>query len=1085
MAIIRKRLWGIAALIVLFLGFFSVILQAAAEDFEIVANPRPVITVTFDEPVFNPLATLRRQLDTTAVPLVQLSSSDPNKVFRYQPSENHYLNDDEFYTFIISAYDASGMPGPTQTVVFQVQVPPVTIGYYYPKHGVSQTEDFTFKIKTDRKAAECRYSRAVFKDYTGMTDTFLIEDVGATIHYAENINVKEGNEAIFYAACNDTYGIVTDTISMKLSVDTTDPKILTLAAEPPEVIAALETSIKATTDDKTLCRASATSQGFDSMDKYFEGYNDSDAKAYNFSSARKITSSADGISDGNTYVYNVVCENLAGRRSAAGAVEFIVNQSKAFYITKIRPDNVVKMQVAQAQVFVDTNKPSMCYYGNTTEQVNSRAYYFDGSDTIHSAIFGAKDNVIKIPLGKSTVYALCEYHEEKDAREITLLYDKTKPDTDDIFANITDETGSMVSAQWQTDKIFGIATAYDKESGIDEFNYSLFDSDDIQITKDYVVPAINGRAGIKLTNLNMTDGEIYYLSVMAKNGAGMWSDDVKSNNVKIDIKLMPTDALKCVNKALDKDIGETDVDCGGLLCRGCKKDKLCSQDDDCSIGLECGSAGTCQEATELCGASQAKKCDAGKLCGENLDCKSGVCSQGLCAAADCFDDVKNGDESAPDCGGGKCEKCGKDFSCNVDDDCITGLCAENDGGEMVCSGKEDGESCQKNTECDSGFCDPVKNQCEIDSDADGLPDYWEKENFKSETAAEPEKDSDEDGFTNLQEFLDGTDPKDPESHKKVSCKTNDDCEKGMICDTSKSCSADSNNNGLPDWWEKKYFGCLDCVDPEADSDKDNLKNKEEYLKETDPNLADTDGDGYNDGAEIIAGTDPTDENDHPSSPTLLIAIIVAGMAVLGVGGYFAYTYFLKDKLAGLGGGAPELPGQQQGYSTGTSSARTPTSLSQAPVKKGPDLHKVFVEKQKIKQEKMSSVFDSFGGKKTDINVKPKTEAPRTEKMKEEKYEKHEKLTRVSEEKTGKKGSLFDKLSSLSKKEIEAPSRAGRISEFSKKKPGSLDKLSSLKSGSKSRLEELGKGKKSSSLSELSKLKKKSSSIDSLKKKSRK
>lgn len=1080
MAVKMKRLWGIAILIVLFLSF---VFPALAADFEIVANPRPVITVTFDEPVFNPLATLRRQLDTTAVPLIQLSSSDPNKVFKYQPSESQYLNDDEFYTFIISAYDASGMPGPTQTVVFQVQVPPVTIGYYYPKHGVSPTEDLTFRIKTDRKALECRYSRASFKDYTGMTDKFLVENSEGTIHYLENVNLKEGSEATFYVGCNDTYGIVSDTLALKLSVDTTDPKILTLAAEPPEIIAVtsngLETSIKATTDDKTLCRASATSKSFESMDKYFGGYNDSDSNAYAFSSTRKITSSADGISDGNSYVYNIVCENLAGRRSSAGAVEFAVNQSKAFYITKIRPDNVVKTQVAQAQVFVDTNKPSMCYYGNTTEQVNSRAYYFDGSGTTHSAIFGAKDSIIKIPLGKSTVYALCEYHEEKDAREITILYDKTKPDTDDIFANITNETGNMISVQWQTDRVFGVATASDKESGIDEFNYSLLNSENKQITKDYIVPTKDGRADIRLTGLNMTDGATYYLSVMAKNGAGLWSDDVKSNNVKIDIKLMPTDALKCANKVMDKNIGETDVDCGGPLCKGCKKDKKCSEDDDCAIGLECGAAGTCQEATELCGASHSKKCDAGKSCSRNLDCKSGMCSQGICAEADCFDKVKNGDETAADCGGSRCEKCGKDFACNVDDDCITNLCAENGNGEKVCSGKEDGESCQKNAECNSGFCDPVKNQCDIDSDADGLPDYWEKQYFQSETAAEPEKDSDEDGFTNLQEFLDNTDPKDPESHKKISCKTNADCEKGMICDTRKSCSADSNNNGLPDWWEKKYFGCLDCVDPEADPDKDGLKNKEEYLKETDPNVADTDGDGYDDGTEVTAGTDPTDENDHPISPIGVIAGIAAGVAALGAGGYFAYTYLLKDKLAGLGSRTPEMPGQQQGYS-GTSSARTSTSFPQAPVKKGPDLHKVFVEKQKIKQEKMSSVFEAFGGKKPDINVRSKTEAPKTEKLKEEK---REKLMQVSEEKY--KSSLFDKLSSLSKKEIEAPSRASRIGEFSKKKPGSLDQLSSSKSTTKSRLEEIGKGKKSSSLSELSKLKKKSSSLDSLKKRGKK
>ncbi len=47
----------------------------------------------------------------------------------------------------------------------------------------------------------------------------------------------------------------------------------------------------------------------------------------------------------------------------------------------------------------------------------------------------------------------------------------------------------------------------------------------------------------------------------------------------------------------------------------------------------------------------------------------------------------------------------------------------------------------------------------IDSDADGLPDWWELAYFGNTTAAAPGADADTDGATNLQEYQAGTDPR--------------------------------------------------------------------------------------------------------------------------------------------------------------------------------------------------------------------------------------------------------------------------------------------------------------------------------------
>ncbi len=53
-----------------------------------------------------------------------------------------------------------------------------------------------------------------------------------------------------------------------------------------------------------------------------------------------------------------------------------------------------------------------------------------------------------------------------------------------------------------------------------------------------------------------------------------------------------------------------------------------------------------------------------------------------------------------------------------------------------------------------------------DSDADGMPDEWERKyDLNPQDPSDAELDSDEDGFTNLQEFKDGTNPLDAKSHK--------------------------------------------------------------------------------------------------------------------------------------------------------------------------------------------------------------------------------------------------------------------------------------------------------------------------------
>jgi hypothetical protein len=150
-----------------------------------------------------------------------------------------------------------------------------------------------------------------------------------------------------------------------------------------------------------------------------------------------------------------------------------------------------------------------------------------------------------------------------------------------------------------------------------------------------------------------------------------------------------------------------------------------------------------------------------------------------------------------------------------------------------------------------------------DSDGDGLPDGWERlhglsttDDGSTDEDNGPLGDPDEDGLTNAQEFARGTNPNVP-----------DDSDGDGILD---GFELDGSTNPFTDGVQGSPPG--DPTDPNrADSDNDGIDDGEEVIAGndgfiTDPNNDDTDGDGYKDGVETLNGSDPRNSASIPNIP---------------------------------------------------------------------------------------------------------------------------------------------------------------------------------------------------------------------------
>jgi hypothetical protein len=116
----------------------------------------------------------------------------------------------------------------------------------------------------------------------------------------------------------------------------------------------------------------------------------------------------------------------------------------------------------------------------------------------------------------------------------------------------------------------------------------------------------------------------------------------------------------------------------------------------------------------------------------------------------------------------------------------------------------------------------------LDTDHDGMPDWWEIRHRLNPLVADGGGDADLDGRSNLSEFLNGLDPNTDERATRFLALS-----PPFEVDTGGR-FLDIDADGLPNWWERIYFDTSTGATRSGDPDGDGHRNYDEFLAGTDP-----------------------------------------------------------------------------------------------------------------------------------------------------------------------------------------------------------------------------------------------------------
>jgi hypothetical protein len=635
-----------------------------------------------------------------------------------------------------------------------------------PKYGASQVDRFDLIINVSNVSV-CRYSSNPalnFSEIISPINQFSTSDGKSQRIVDFSLPLAEGDTKPLYMLCKTPQDYVNDgfPINITLSIDKTEPKILSAVADPFFVIEIPKTVLTVTTDDDSVCKFDKTIPQMEEFRSFFEGANIS-----KFNKTNILTLIPPNIEDNKEYTYTVSCMNRAGLfASEIKAINFKVNLSAENAVVKTFPKGYIKG--GDAEILVETNRDSTCRYA--LDSTNYASTFPQEHKKIH---FIQKQNLEDRKT--YTYYVRCEFDQGKPSvidTSVSFTIDRLPPKPLIIQTDTQSCTKNSLSATFLTNDT-DLAGVYFRILGANN-----------TVVKNFVFSNV---LKVYVDNLNLAIGEKYYWEVFGTDNTGNNGTSQKSSGTLVlgqDNVLCLPNAPPSLNKAAK--ITENGIS----LTLECKDDDGCQSISYLLLNSKnplC-TCSTCDyakydlplfginENSTLCYKAMDNKnvSGSGHLLLNFLDCtgtetgccagkKAVLCEENCTPVAlvecnpDKIDSDGDGITDVIEVKFGLNPNNSTDALSDFDKDGLTNKDEVINYNTNITKADSDGDSYSDKEEIEKNTNPNNKNEfpkdLKKDSDTDGIPDYKEKECGLDPNKKDSSLDNDEDGLTNKEECL--------------------------------------------------------------------------------------------------------------------------------------------------------------------------------------------------------------------------------------------------------------------------------------------------------------------------------------------
>ncbi|MEM3126990.1 MAG: carboxypeptidase regulatory-like domain-containing protein, partial [Candidatus Woesearchaeota archaeon] len=843
-----------------------------------------------------------------------------------------------------------------------------------PPNGVSKITKFDIVMQTLRPTTECGWAtesnkNKPFSDTVAYKRFEALQD--STYRYRDFVLDPAGKDeasTIIYLKCKDPLNQINENSPTPVAIkyDISPPKIDLIKFHPNPVLETPDSLFIVEVDDPAVCKWDTKNVGFNEMKEFFAGYNTDYFKQQfkqNMSYKIKIDNYFDDLSKQQSKAFYVLCQNEAGDLSSLKSDTLVVDYSRAPNILSVLPSGYINYSLVSLKAI--TSRRALCKYGknNATEATEEFDIVADDEKNHSTRAKQTSDGSYVHPLE-------CKMEAETGSvtkkRNIDFSVDTKDPSLQINFSYACNPKEIIPSF---------VAT---DNSGIKEYEYSVL------LGNETIISSTKTDKDRPKITVSLNQNKTYKLNAKVFDLAGNEGRDTQ------DFSLLSEEDPKCSEKDPPQ-ISHT-------------KDQLCNE---ATIELKCSDSGSgcavvkygvsqdpklCFPLTEFTSTSPITLTQSSYICFEAEDASRNKASGNFFVNVSIGELSDSDSDGIPDCR----DACPNKGGVVGSDGCSDAL-LDSDGDTI----SDDEDACPNTLsrylatvllEGPNKGCSPD----EIDSDGDKLPDKFEttyeakcninmnNKDTDGEGIADDLEDCDNDGYTNYQEWLGGTDP------------TNADDYPGKIS-VGVSLDVDSDGDGIPDQWEIRYgLNPKDPNDANLDLDLDGFTNLEEYR----------------------AGTDPSDANDHPKKEGIFAAVVLAfGLLFISGGtGYLIYKkYFYK------------APKKEEKPSLAIEIIKEkPKQMADTVTELLKRRKEILEKRRELRRKQKEELFKAFKGeaevkKPEEIKeIKPKEEKPakkvvyepKTSKSRKEIFEKLSKLSKnVQKEKE------FEKLAELAKKQL--------------------------------------------------------------------